>query len=279
MSARRVARRVCRDVVTGLPRDPPKKPRVSLEAWSNGDPRDAGRARRLLFSYVAASIVVAALLAVSVVFGGQIRKQVFDEPVDIKFVPPAERKEPPPPPPPPPPPLARKAKARSEGPPPPLAARVDATPTELPKAKPPETDPSAAVTSVPFGQGDPNGCVGCTGKPGGGGGFPDASAPRTPSRPYQVAEVTTAPVAISKTMPSYPDEARKQGVDTVVIVKFVVTENGDVEDVTVVRGHPTLDAVVVQAVTTWKFTPGTLDGTRVRVVRLMKFPFHLRTAH
>ncbi|MCW5833113.1 MAG: energy transducer TonB, partial [Labilithrix sp.] len=95
---------------------------------------------------------------------------------------------------------------------------------------------------------------------------------------YQIAEVTTPPVALTKSMPAYPEEARKQGVDMVVIVKFVVTETGDVEQIKIVDGHPTLDEAVIAALKSWKFTPGTLDGKPVRVVRKMKFPFHLRTA-
>ena len=75
------------------------------------------------------------------------------------------------------------------------------------------------------------------------------------------------------------EEARKQGVDMVVVVKFIVTETGDVEDIKILSGHPTLDAAVIEAVKAWRFTPGTLDGKPVRVVRKIKFPFHLRTAN
>lgn len=255
---------------------------MSLDAWGQKDDEDDGRARRLVGSYAAAFVLVAGVLILGVAFGDQIKKQVLEDEVEVKFVAPEPPQEPPPPPP-PPPPKVKVVKAATQGPPPPLGPKVDAPPTELPKEKPAESDPSQAVTEIAFGEGDPNGCVGCTGKPGGGGGIPVPSAPPAPPgpppRPYYIAEVTTTPVARTRTMPSYPEEARKQGIDMVVVVKFVVTEIGDVEHIKILQGHPTLDDAVIAAVKSWKFTPGTLDGRPVRVVRKMKFPFHLRTAN
>lgn len=254
---------------------------MSLDGWGRREDEDEGRAKRLLGSYAAALVVVAGLLIIGVVFGGQIKKQVLEEEVEVKFVAPEKKPEPPPPPPPPPPPKVKAA--THTGQPPPLGPKVDAPPTEIPKDKPLESDPSKAVSEVPFGEGDPNGCVGCTGKRGGGGApAPTVTTPPTPAtppRPYQIVEVTTPPVALQRKMPAFPEEARKQGVDMVVVVKFVVTESGDVEDIKILNGHPTLDGAVIEALRAWKFTPGTLDGRIVRVVRKMKFPFHLRTAN
>jgi protein TonB len=256
---------------------------VPLDAWQRKDEEDEGRAKRVAGSYAAALLVVAGLLTVGALYGGQIKRQVFEEEVELKFVAPESKPEPPPPPPPPPPPQPKsKPKAASHAPPPPLGPKVDAPPTVLPKEKPEEADPSMRVAEVPFGEGDPNGCVGCTGKRGGGGApapvVTAKPAPTAPPRPYQIVEVTTPPVAIHRSMPAYPEEARKQGIDMVVVVKFVVTETGDVEDIQILSGHPTLDRAVIDALRTWRFTPGTLDGKVVRVVRKMKFPFHLRTA-
>ena len=78
-------------------------------------------------------------------------------------------------------------------------------------------------------------------------------------------------------MPAYPEDARKQGIEAVVVVKFVVTEDGRVEDIKIVKGHPLLDEIVLASVRTWTFTPGTLDGKAVRVARMVKIPFKLKT--
>lgn len=253
-------------------------PPVAFDQWARTEVADRGRAKRLATSYVAAATLVAAILAAGVAFGGQIKQRVLEEEVTVQFVPPPEPAKPPPPPPPPPPP---RPKVASAAPPPPLGAKRDAVPLEIPKSKPDEADPAHALAEVPFGEGDPNGVVGGTGKPGGGGAAPAPTvvAPAPVLRAYQIAEVTTAPAAVTRSMPAYPEEARRAGVDMVVVVKLVVTETGGVEDVKILEGHPLLDRAVIDAVRTWRFTPGTLDGKPVRVVRKLKFPFHLRVAN
>jgi len=92
----------------------------------------------------------------------------------------------------------------------------------------------------------------------------------------QVAEVSTQPVPRSKSMPAYPEDARKQGIEAVVVVKFVVTEDGRVEDARIVKGHPLFDDAVLASVRDWTFEPATLDGQAVRMVRMVKIPFRLK---
>lgn len=77
-------------------------------------------------------------------------------------------------------------------------------------------------------------------------------------------------------MPSYPDSARKQGIEALVVVKFVVGESGDVENAEVVKGHPLFDDIVLAAVRLWTFEPATLEGKAVRMVRMVKIPFRLK---
>ena len=249
---------------------------VSLDDWSKSEETDAGRARRLAGSYVAAMAVVAAVLAVGVVFGGQIKNQVFDEEVEVKFVPPEPVKPAPPPPaPPPPPPPPPKMASHA---PPPKGATPDAPPTELPKGPPEEGDPNKPKEEGLFG--DPNGVAGGTGR-GGAGPAPKAPEappppPPPPAPPVQVAEVSTPPIPVSKPMPSYPEDARKQGIEALVVVKFVVGEDGLVDDPRVVKGHPLFDDAVLASVRRWTFQPATLEGKAVRMVRLVKIPFRLK---
>lgn len=252
---------------------------MSLD-WGRGDERDAGRAKRLAGSTVTALVVVAGMLAVGIAFGGQIKKQVFEEEVDVKFVPPEAPKPAPPPPPPPPPPPAPKIASKS---PPPLGSKVDAPPTEIPKEAPKEGDPNRAVAEGPQGEGDPNGVVGGTGRGGGGAVVAPtptvAAPPAPPAPPMQIAEVSTAPVPRSKSMPAYPDDARKQGIEAVIVVKFIVTETGAVEDIKILKGHPLFDAAVLASVQSWTFDPATLEGKPVRMARMVKIPFRLKAAN
>jgi protein TonB len=222
---------------------------------------------------VAATAVVASLLVVGIVFGGQIKKQLVEEETEVKFVPQAEK----PPPPPPPPPAPGVKKVASVAKPPRGAAKSNAPPTEIPKGPPEEGDPNAPKAATEMGEGDPNGVLGGTGKVAPPAPPPPPPAP--PAPPMQVAEVSSAPIPISKSMPAYPEDARKQGIEAVVVVKFTVTETGEVEEPKVVKGHPLFDALVLAAVRTWTFRPATLDGAPVRMARLVKIPFRLKAAN
>lgn len=247
---------------------------MSLGDWGKREEKDAASARRLATSYATAIAVVAGLVGAGVVFGGQIKARVFEEEVEVKFVPPepvkVEAAKPPPPPPPPP-----KVKSFA---PAALGRRRDTVPTEMPREAPDERAPSDAVAEGPEGEGDPNGVVGGTGR----GGAPSpianvAPAPPAPPAPVRpITEVTTPPIVRSRTMPAYPAEARAQGIEALVVVKFVVDEMGRVEDVTIVRGHPLFDEVVRETVRTWLFDPATLEGKTVRTVRMVKIPFRLK---
>ncbi|MBS2013198.1 MAG: TonB family protein [Deltaproteobacteria bacterium] len=221
--------------------------------------------------------VVAVLLGVGVAFGSEIKKQVMDEEVDVKFVPPEPPKAPPPAPPPPPPPPPPAAKVTNAQPP--KGSARDAPPSEIPNGPPAEGDPNNAKAEGPEGFGDPNGVAGGT---GGIAPKPVETAPPAPPPPppppvMQVAEVSTPPVPKAKSMPAFPEDARKQGIEAVVVVKFVVTEDGAVEDIKIVKGHPMFDEVVLAAVRTWTFEPATLDGKAVRMTRMVKIPFRLKS--
>jgi protein TonB len=249
---------------------------VSLDDWSRAeDAGDSARTKRLAGSYIAALVLVAGVVGVGIVFGGQIKKQVLEEEVTVKLVPPEPVKAAPPPPPPPPPPPKPAIHYPSPGP---NGAAHDAPPTELPKGPPDEGDPNKPKEEV--ADGDPNGVVGGTGR---GGGIPapkPVEAPPPPPPPpapiVQVAEAATPPIARSKTMPAYPEDARKQGIEALVIVKFIVTEDGHVDDVRIVKGHPLFDDAVLTSVRQWSFEPATLDGHPVRMARMVKIPFRLK---
>jgi protein TonB len=95
--------------------------------------------------------------------------------------------------------------------------------------------------------------------------------------PVQLPENATPPVALSNAQPAYPAEARSAGVEATVVVKFVVTESGEVTQVTVVRGHPLFDAAVVAAVRSWRYRPALVEGRPTAVYRVARIPFRLRT--
>jgi protein TonB len=92
----------------------------------------------------------------------------------------------------------------------------------------------------------------------------------------QVAEVSTPAMITSKTLPAYPEDARKQGIEAVVVVKLIIDEAGRLEEMRIAKGHPLFDEVVLAAIRTWTFEPATLDGRPVRMAKLVKIPFRLK---
>jgi TonB family protein len=98
------------------------------------------------------------------------------------------------------------------------------------------------------------------------------------ARVYRSDEVDTAPRKLSGSSPSYPSDRGaprlKSGQKVSVMVQFVVTEVGEIQDLKVVEsGGALLDEVVVAAVRTWKFQPATKRGTRVKAQTVFKQTF------
>jgi len=76
----------------------------------------------------------------------------------------------------------------------------------------------------------------------------------------------------------YPRTAQKAGIDGRVFVQFVVDENGDVINPTVIRGrHPLLDEEALRVIKTAKFEPGRQRGKAVKVQMAMPVTFVLKS--
>lgn len=83
---------------------------------------------------------------------------------------------------------------------------------------------------------------------------------------YGVGEIDGPLVAVSQVPPVYPLRARRKGIEGWVRVKFLVTEHGAVEQISIESAKPTnlFEKTVLNAVSSWKFKPGTVDGKPVR---------------
>jgi serine/threonine-protein kinase len=114
--------------------------------------------------------------------------------------------------------------------------------------------------------------------------LPQPAAPPTPE-PVDVArvyentarEVDTLARKVSGSSPSYPSDRAprlRSGERVSVLVRFVVSEAGEVQDVAVAESAgKAVDDVVVSAVRGWRFQPATKRGTRVRVQVVFKQTF------
>lgn len=89
---------------------------------------------------------------------------------------------------------------------------------------------------------------------------PDASAPRQ-AKP---ADNITIPKLLESVEPRYPEDAKRSGVEGVVILAVSVNSAGGVDAVRVVKPlSPALDQAAVDAVRQWRFSPATREGTPV----------------
>jgi protein TonB len=82
---------------------------------------------------------------------------------------------------------------------------------------------------------------------------------------YGMEEVDQAPVATVKTRPAYPYRARRLRLNGEVAVKFLVDTRGRVGRITILRADPpdVFDRSVLQTLSSWRFSPGTVSGRPV----------------
>ncbi len=98
------------------------------------------------------------------------------------------------------------------------------------------------------------------------------------ARVYRSDEVDVPPRKVSGASPSYPSDRGaprlRSGQKVSVMVQFVVTETGEIQDLKIVEsGGALLDEVVAAAVRTWKFQPAMKLGTRVKAQMTAKQTF------
>jgi len=90
--------------------------------------------------------------------------------------------------------------------------------------------------------------------------------------------VYQAPVLLSSTTPSYPERARRLGIEGRVVLRFIVDQLGRVDwKIQVVTSIPMLDQAAIDAVRQWRFSPGRdRNGNPVRVLVSVPLQFTLQ---
>jgi protein TonB len=85
------------------------------------------------------------------------------------------------------------------------------------------------------------------------------------------------PVEISRVQPTYPEAARKARLQGIVILEAIITKDGNVESVRVLRGiNPLLDQSAMRAVQQWKYKAATFNGRPVPVYLTVTVTFKLQ---
>jgi len=95
--------------------------------------------------------------------------------------------------------------------------------------------------------------------------------------PMQISGNVLAPVRVHSPDPHYPEEARHARVQGVVILQTIIDKVGNVTDVRVLKGLPSgLTEAAVEAVSSWRFRPATLEGKPVAVYYLVTVSFSVQ---
>ncbi len=74
------------------------------------------------------------------------------------------------------------------------------------------------------------------------------------------------PAPSFKRHPRYPYRAKRMGIEGSVNIRFLVDEQGYVSNITIIKAEPPgiFEQAVLDAVSTWKYTPGELMGNKVK---------------
>ncbi len=119
----------------------------------------------------------------------------------------------------------------------------------------------------------------------GGNGETGAAVHRQPEAPAKdTMMVDVQPVPIKTVQPKYPDVALKAGVEGTVWLSTLVTDQGNVGEIKVMKLSPNLKdgnkssglpESAMEAVKQWKFKPAQLNGKAVQVWVVIPVAFKL----
>jgi len=192
-----------------------------------------------------------------------------------------------PPPPPPPPPAAAEAVAK-------IVRQIQSdllssgqlrTPSRIPQKvqmiKEEEAPPPMPVTGGVIG-GVPGGVPG--GQLGGViGGIVNQTSGLTivpkfavPAKPIRVSQGVTSGLLIRRVEPRYPFIAQQAHIEGQVILTAIISKTGDIENLTLMSGHPMLVPSAIEAVRQWHYRPYLLNGEPVEVETIVTVTFVLR---
>ncbi len=81
---------------------------------------------------------------------------------------------------------------------------------------------------------------------------------------------------IRQVRPRYPALAKQARIQGTVILEAIISKQGSVENLRVVKGHPLLIQSALNAVKQWRYKPTVLNGVPVEVITRITVNFNLR---
>jgi TonB family protein len=85
-------------------------------------------------------------------------------------------------------------------------------------------------------------------------------------KPKAAERIIVKPKLVKKVDPVYPDEAKKEGIEGVVVVEGLTDENGKVVDAKILKAaHELLNKAAVAAVKQWEYRPFIINGKPIPI--------------
>jgi protein TonB len=103
---------------------------------------------------------------------------------------------------------------------------------------------------------------------------PPTAAP--PSGPVPVGGQIKPPARTKYVMPEYPEIARANRVEGIVILETIIGTDGKVAEARVLRSNPLLDQAALAAVRGWEYSPTLLNGKPTAVLMTVTVRFTLK---
>jgi TonB family protein len=105
-----------------------------------------------------------------------------------------------------------------------------------------------------------------------------SSNPGDPAHPPKLVRVSSTVMqglSVTKVQPEYPAEARDQRIQGEVRLDVTVDKEGNVSDIKLISGHPSLAPSAIEAVKQWKYRPYQLSGNPLAMESLVVVNFTL----
>jgi protein TonB len=101
-------------------------------------------------------------------------------------------------------------------------------------------------------------------------------APAASSDPVAVGGNIKPPARTKYVMPEYPEIARANKVEGIVILETIIGADGTVAEARVLRSNPLLDQAALAAVRRWEYSPTLLNGRPTAVLMIVTVRFTLK---
>src|SRR5215813_1980730 len=100
-------------------------------------------------------------------------------------------------------------------------------------------------------------------------------SPPTPPKRVRISQGVTKGLLIQKVEPKYPPLALAARIWGEVVLQAIISKDGEIKELSLVRGHPMLAPAAIGAVRQWRYRPFLLNGEPVEVETTVTVTFLL----